>query len=435
METRIEKKKSSKRDTFNDEPSRTSDQSGSEGESFSESSRDGNSAGLVLNIFSLVKDKLGIAEKLKTVSSQAEVLLPLAKALAQDQMDRAKRTAVGKGALAYSLGRSIHFATQQLSLPVLEKIFRGRGRDFDAQRLKQMREAYSDLFALLKKDAKNIEEGIYPVQVLEPESAWEHYPRIAKIFRDAFKVSDRRFEKANHDFSEIEKKYFNEVPEYATRNYHFQTGGYFHPESAEIYDHQVEILFSGAADAMRRLILPLLKREIPGNGEGIKILEIAAGTGRLSRMIKLAYPEATLTVSDMSHPYLNQAKKNLMEFDRTEFVRANAESVPFPDGSFDIVVSCFLFHEVPMKAREEILKEGMRLLKPGGLYGVVDSIQHIDTEKYSWALESFPVDFHEPFYTAYVKNPLEESLTAAGFEMVNKDLGFFSKALLGCKRI
>ena len=153
-----------------------------------------------------------IKKKLDKFSSQVEWVLPvaktMAKTLAEDQWSRVKKSTLGKSVLVYSLGRSIHFAAQQLSLPLVERVFLGRGRDFDSQRLRQMQEAYADLFALLKKDSKNIEEGIYPLQVLEPEPLLEHYPRIARIFRDAFKVSDRRFEKVSHDFSEREKKYF-----------------------------------------------------------------------------------------------------------------------------------------------------------------------------------------------------------------------------------
>ncbi len=340
---------------------------------------------------------------------------------------------VGAFALAYSIGRSVHFASQQISLPLIEKVLTGRGRPFDRQRWKQLGVAYEELFALLKKDSAAIESGLIPFSVLEPESALQHYPRILKILKDGFDISERRELKKTQDFTSLEDEYSLEAPEYARRNYHFQTGGYFHPHSAEIYEHQVEILFAGAAGAMRRLILPQLKKYYPGDGQGLKFLELAAGTGSLSRMIKLAYPKATLTVTDMSHPYLNLARKKLAAFDRTEFVRANAESVPFPDQSFDLVFSCFLFHEVPMSSREEILAEGLRLLKPGGFYGFVDSIQNGDQEKLSWALENFPRDFHEPFYKAYLQNPMEKSLKAAGFQEIERDQSFLSKSVLAQK--
>lgn len=339
----------------------------------------------------------------------------------------------GKFALAYNLSRSAHFAVQQFTLPLLEKIFTGKSRPLNEERIEQLKAAYGDLFALLKKDAKNIEDGLYPLAVLKPEPLTEHLKRFPRILFDGYSIAKRRQNQKAHDFTEKEKEFFKDIPEYAARNYHFQTGGYLSDHSASLYEHQVEILFSGAADAMRRLLLPLLKEKFPGDGDGLRFLEVAAGTGRLSRFVKLIYPKATLTVTDMSHPYLKKAQENLKEFSRVEYLQANAENLPFKDETFDLVFSCFLFHEVPLKARAEVLNEGRRVLKPGGLYGIVDSIQNVDSQGFAWALESFPVDFHEPFYKAYVQNPLEASLEKASLTLHSQDQGFFSKALLAEK--
>ena len=46
-----------------------------------------------------------------------------------------------------------------------------------------------------------------------------------------------------------------------------------------------------------------------------------------------------------------------------------------------------------------------------------------------WALEQFPVDFHEPFYKNFVETPLEKDFAAAGLELKNSHTGFFSKSL------
>ncbi|UXR63240.1 class I SAM-dependent methyltransferase [Bdellovibrio bacteriovorus] len=334
--------------------------------------------------------------------------------------------------LGYSLARSAGFAAQQLSLPLFEFITTGRRKpsQFEPQR---MRAAYTELFNLLKKDSENIAKGIYPVEVLKPEKVAHHFLRYPRIIYDGYAISKRRSDKDARDFSEEAENFLKDLPEYYQRNFHFQTGGYLTRESAELYEHQVEILFSGSADAMRRLIIPLAKEALPGDGTGMHFLEVGAGTGRLTRFMKLAYPKAKITVLDLSYPYLKKAQDNLHEFDRLDFVQGAAEELPFQDGMFDLVYSCFMFHELPHEIRRKVVAEGHRVLRSGGCYGLVDSLQKDDARDFEWALEQFPVDFHEPFYKNYTQNPMEGLLNAAGFTNLRKDQGFFAKALLARK--
>lgn len=338
-----------------------------------------------------------------------------------------------KVTLGYSLVRSAHFAVQQLSLPLFEMLARGKTRPRRMLEPQNMRTAYTELFKLLKKDSENIAQGLYPVDVLKPEKVTQHFLRFPKILFDGYRISKRRDDYNAHDFSSEAQEFLKEVPEYYQRNFHFQTGGYLTKESADLYEHQVEILFSGAADAMRRLILPLMKEKIPGDGEGLHFLEVAAGTGRLTRFMKLAYPKAKITVLDLSYAYLKKAQENLQEFDRLNFVQGAAEKLPFQEQSFDAVYSCFLFHELPLEVRRQVVAESFRVLKSGGHLGLVDSVQKEDCGEFSWALEQFPVDFHEPFYKNYTMNPMEGLLSYQGFTEISKNQGFFAKALLGQK--
>ena len=52
--------------------------------------------------------------------------------------------------------------------------------------------------------------------------------------------------------------------------------------------------------------------------------------------------------------------------DRVEFQKANAVYLPFEDGSFDLVISNFVFHEAGGRDKKEVLKEALRVVKPGG---------------------------------------------------------------------
>jgi len=290
----------------------------------------------------------------------------------------------------------------------------------------------NQLLSLLINDAKNIREGIYPVSVLRPESPKTHLTRIPKILFDGFKIHRRRSKKISKDFSKLTKTFLDDVPDYFKRNFHFQTDGYLAESSADLYEHQVELLFAGAADAMRRLFLPLLHKHIEQSQ--FTALEVAAGTGRATRFMRLAFPKAKITCSDVSYPYLKHAQKKLRDLHRIDFIQANAEKLPFETDSFDVLYSVFLFHELPPEARKKVLTESLRVLKPGGYLAFVDSIQLHDFPEAQPALENFPVDFHEPFFKSYTKKPMEELLKEAGFEIIESTWGFLSKGILAQKK-
>ena len=83
-------------------------------------------------------------------------------------------------------------------------------------------------------------------------------------------------------------------PEYYLQNFHHQTDGYLSDHSAELYDLQVEILFNGTADAMRRRVIAPLKRGLRHFNDrapaSLRILDIATGTGRTLHQIRRALP-------------------------------------------------------------------------------------------------------------------------------------------------
>ncbi|MBO9665611.1 MAG: class I SAM-dependent methyltransferase, partial [Bdellovibrio sp.] len=286
---------------------------------------------------------------------------------------KAKFPFQNKLALGYSLARSVHFTMQQLSLPVFEMLVTGLRPELVKADSKHIKKSYEELLKLLRKDSENIAAGVYPIEVLEPEAILKHALRYPKILVDGFFISRRRHAKRAHEFNQEAREYLPDTPAYYQRNYHFQSGGYLTEKSAELYEHQVEILFSGAADAMRRLILPLVKDVFPTDGEGLHFLEVGAGTGRLTKFMKLAFPRARITALDLSEPYLKKAQENLKKFHRIDYVQGAGEALPFRDGQFDLVYSCFLFHELPPEIRKAVIQEGFRVLKEGGYYGMVDS--------------------------------------------------------------
>ena len=99
------------------------------------------------------------------------------------------------------------------------------------------------------------------------------------------------------------------------------------------------------------------------------------------------------------------------------FSQQNAEAMDFPDGHFDLIVSSFFFHEIPVKATRNVLKECRRLLRPGGLmvHQELPATCLVDPwEDFFWNWDT--QHNNEPFYTAFrAQNPIA-LMEEAGFD-------------------
>ena len=335
--------------------------------------------------------------------------------------------------LSYSLLRSVFFTAEGLLLPAIDLLVNRRRPKLLTDDLELLKTSRAELLSLLRADAENIAAGIYPVSVLKPESAFKHLTRIPKLFIDGVKAAQRKSSKQAHHFSADANELLEGLPEYYRRNFHFQDSGYLTDRSAELYDHQVEVLFSGSADAMRRLIIKPMKEKFDSNGKGLRFLEIGAGTGRASEFVQAAFPQAHITALDLSEAYLRLARTKTNTLKKVDFIKGDGADLPFKDEQFDAVYSVFIFHELPEKVREAVIAESLRVLKPQGFVGMVDSLQLGDNPKLERALVDFPREFHEPFYKNYISRPMEDLYSKQGVLGVKSSRGFFSKVVWGAK--
>ncbi len=58
--------------------------------------------------------------------------------------------------------------------------------------------------------------------------------------------------------------------------------------------------------------------------------------------------------------------------DRTTFIKGDACKLPFPDNSFDAITSNYCYHNIPVKDRQAILLENLRVLRKGGSFVIHD---------------------------------------------------------------
>jgi ubiquinone/menaquinone biosynthesis C-methylase UbiE len=290
---------------------------------------------------------------------------------------------------------------------------------------------------LLEVDWEDAEQGVYPTSLLF-DNPWEDFFRYyPAVWLDLPQIWERANQNKYQEFSQNVD--IEGYPSYYVQNFHHQTDGYLSDYSANLYDLQVEILFGGSADAMRRRILAPLKEGLKVFSDvsprQIRILDVACGTGRTLKSIRAALSQASLFGTDLSPAYLRKAIELLSQIpgELPQVLQANAEELPYLDNYFHAVTSVFLFHELPPMVRQRVIEECFRVTKPGGVFIICDSIQMSDCPEFEPIMENFHETFHEPYYKHYTTDNLVERLEKAGFGNITTQAHFMSKYLIAHK--
>lgn len=120
-------------------------------------------------------------------------------------------------------------------------------------------------------------------------------------------------------------------------------------------------------------VLPRVLRDVDVAGD---VLELGPGPGLVTRRLMQAHRQGRARVTAVE---IDQALAAALERtygpDGLRVVRASASQMPLPDASFDLVVACTMLHHVPTVAGQDaVLREAIRVLRPGGVLVGSDSL-------------------------------------------------------------
>jgi len=288
---------------------------------------------------------------------------------------------------------------------------------------------YADMANLFRQDVANVEAGIYPLPADHDGSLLTLLRRSRMFLEDLPSIHRRR---ENGQYLEVRSdETRGKRPGYFLQNFHYQSGGWMTDESAQRYDTQVEVLFSGTANATRRQALRPLHEIFSGRDQRrLRLIDVGCGTGRALDFIKQAWPRLSVAGLDMSEAYIAEATRHLRRWRWINFIVANGEAIPLKDESQDAITSIFLLHELPPEVRRRVFSEFARVLKRGGRLVAVDSLQLGDEPDYDGMLELFPQSYHEPYYAGYLKEDFAALATASGLKHVRDVNAFVSKVMV-----
>ncbi len=159
---------------------------------------------------------------------------------------------------------------------------------------------------------------------------------------------------------------------------------------AENYDLMNDLMSFGVHRLWKRFVV-----ELAGLRSGQRVLDVAGGTGDLSRQfVKRVGKKGFVALVDLNSDMLDVGRRRLTDsgiIDGVGFVQSNAESLPFFDDLFDVVTIAFGLRNVTRK--ERALRSMFRVLRPGGQLLVLE-------------FSKVRLPLLDPLYRAYIMNAL-----------------------------
>jgi ubiquinone/menaquinone biosynthesis C-methylase UbiE len=294
----------------------------------------------------------------------------------------------------------------------------------DLAQIEALRARLDDLLA---RDLANVEQGVYPRELLFRFPRASHLLRLPALLADLPRVAWRVLRKAHDDLPrDIDPA---EYPEYYRRTFHWQTDGWLSDRSAELYELEVEALFLGTGDVMRRMALPPVLEHLRARGAP-RLVDVGCGTGLFLEHVLRCAPHARVWGLDLSPHYLARARALLGDGRRVSLALENAEQLPFRDAWLDAASCIFVFHELPREARRAVARELFRVLAPGGRLVFCDAAQLSDSPELEPFLEGFPRLYHEPYFKSYARDDLAQLLGDCGFEIERVEPAFLAKVVV-----
>jgi len=180
-----------------------------------------------------------------------------------------------------------------------------------------------------------------------------------------------------------------------------------------------DLTWQAAQQRLRHGCYEILAKYLPASSD--RFLDIGCSVGMstlaLQQYFSARQDMAIETIGlDLSPYMLAVAKASDTEGQISRWVHGLAEATGFEDNSFDLVTLQFVIHELPRQATTAIFKEALRILKPGGVIGIVDNnpasivIQNLPPVLFTLMKSTEP--WSDDYYTFDVENAIAQ----AGFD-------------------
>lgn len=155
-----------------------------------------------------------------------------------------------------------------------------------------------------------------------------------------------------------------------------------------------------------------------------RILDLGCGTGWFTRRLKEFWPDCQLAGVDLSPGMIRQARQQTAA--DVHWLQADAESLPLPDQSFDIIFSNLMIQWCDHP--EQVLRECRRLLRPGGRLVVSTLLEGTLRElKQAWQMADPGIEHVNRFTSGgHIRQLVDAALPGAELETRTIELPYRS---------
>jgi ubiquinone/menaquinone biosynthesis C-methylase UbiE len=213
-----------------------------------------------------------------------------------------------------------------------------------------------------------------PQSVLYQYYCWlerhlQRYKYSGRYGLQPYHAQDRERLEASLDAGRAELREGMEYPEYYTRiDIHQHPGGVWSDSIAGfVYERGARSTTPLAGKRHHDLHDRLTAAALASGPVPERVLDMGCGFGKSTRPFYEALREAQIDAIDLSAPCLRLAARDALQAGArgVRFRQMDCSSTDYPDGSFDLVTSTMLLHELPPAVVEKTLAEAHRLLRPG----------------------------------------------------------------------
>lgn len=155
-----------------------------------------------------------------------------------------------------------------------------------------------------------------------------------------------------------------------------------------------------------------------------RILDLGCGIGKSTMPLCDVFPDAEVHGLDYAAPMLKYGHKLAEDRGKAvHFRQALSEDTGFEDESFDLITAIWLFHEVPKKSMLKIIQEAKRLLRPGGVFAIMESPPYAVLRRDYSPLTEFLIDstgrrMQDPYIPTLFSLDRAQLFRDGGFETV-----------------
>ncbi len=173
---------------------------------------------------------------------------------------------------------------------------------------------------------------------------------------------------------------------------------------APLYDLAVKLLFK-----LRDRVVKLSQVKY-----GSVILDMATGTGQQAfAFARRGYKVVGIDISDSMLRVANRNNK----YANVRFQLADATNLPLENDSFDVVTISFAIHDMPASVQERVLKEMFRVVKPEGVFLIVD--YSLPRNRIARLLiYQFVKSYEGVYYVNFIKSNMRQLIKHAGINRI-----------------